>query len=313
MGMRLKDKVAVITGSGRGLGRTYALLMAEEGAKVVVCDVGGGFDGSGASQSPADEVVEEIRSRGGTAVANYDSVATGEGGENMAKTALDNFGRLDILVNGAGITRDRMIFNMADEEWDAVMKVHLYGHFYCTRSACRVMRQQKSGRIINIGSRIATGSVGQCNYGTAKAAIVGLTYSVARDMGKYGVTCNCVFPLAATRLMVTPDVLASMEKRKAAGVQTVSRTGEQELPDPETIAPMVVYLATDQAADINGQVFFVSGAEITHYAAMAPTKSIFTPADRWTLDELAEVFPATLGKDLINPAPPQPPKEKPTT
>jgi NAD(P)-dependent dehydrogenase (short-subunit alcohol dehydrogenase family) len=286
--------------------------MADEGAKVVVGDFGGEKDGTGAAIGPADEVVKEIQARGGTAVAAYDSVAAPEGGENIIKTAVDNFGRVDILVNCAGITRDRMIFNMADEEWDAVMKVHLYGHFHCTRPASQVMRQQRSGRIINIGSRGATGTVGQANYSAAKAGIMGFTYAVARDLGKYGVTCNCIFPLAATRIMLSPDVLASREKRAAAGVkaQVESGTDEAELPDPECVAPVAVYLASDAAANINGQVFFSNGSELTYYSAMTATKSISTTKGKWALDDLEAVFPATLGKDLVNPAPPMPPKEK---
>ena len=146
MGDRLKDKIAIVTGAGRGIGRGEALALASEGAKVVVNDLGGGADGSGAASSPADEVVAEIKKMGGEAVANYDSVATVEGGENIIKAALDAFGRLDILVNNAGILRDRMVFNMTPEEWDIIMKVHLYGHFNCTKPACVVFRQQRSGR-----------------------------------------------------------------------------------------------------------------------------------------------------------------------
>ena len=210
MGDYLKDKVAVVTGSGRGIGRGIAILMAQEGAKVVVNDLGGATDGSGGDKSPADEVVNEIKAKGGEAVANYDSVASSEGGENIIKSALDSFGQLDILVNNAGILRDRMIFNMSDEEWDAVLKVHLYGTFYCARAACRVFRNQKSGRIINFSSSSGLGNLGQVNYSAAKEAIVGFTRTVARDMGKYGVTCNAIRPGAATRMTVTPELKAAM-------------------------------------------------------------------------------------------------------
>ena len=163
MGDYLKDKVAVVTGSGRGIGRGIAILMAQEGAKVVVNDLGGGPDGTGGDQAPSDDVVAEIKAKGGEAVANYDSVASPEGGENIIKTAIDSFGRLDILVNNAGILRDRMGFNMSDEEWDGVLKVHLYGTFYCTRTACRIFRTQKSGRIINFSSTSGLGNLGQTN------------------------------------------------------------------------------------------------------------------------------------------------------
>ncbi|MFQ5925792.1 MAG: SDR family NAD(P)-dependent oxidoreductase, partial [Dehalococcoidia bacterium] len=214
MGDRLKGKVAVVTGAGRGIGRAEALLLAEEGAKVVVNDLGGAPDGSGEATSPADEVVKEIKDRRGEAVANYDSVATPEGGENIIKTAIDTFGRLDILINNAGILRDRMVFNMSPEEWDAVIKVHLYGHFNCTRPACVIFRQQRSGRIINTSSEAGLGNMGQANYSAAKEGIVGFTRTVARDMGRYGVTCNAIRPIAATRLTVTPELQAALERAK---------------------------------------------------------------------------------------------------
>jgi len=184
MGERLKDKVAVITGAGRGLGRAHALALAAEGAKVVVNDLGGAVDGKGASHAPADEVVAEIKRMGGEAVAN-----------------------------NAGVLRDRMVFNMSEEEWDIVIKVHLYGHFNCTRHACSIFRQQRSGRIINTSSTAGLGNMGQANYSAAKEGIVGLTRTVARDMGIYGVTCNAIRPIAATRLTVTPELKAAWERR----------------------------------------------------------------------------------------------------
>ncbi|MBM3150540.1 MAG: SDR family NAD(P)-dependent oxidoreductase, partial [Chloroflexi bacterium] len=198
MSKRLAGKVAVVTGSGRGIGRAEALALAAEGAKVIVNDLGSASDGSGTSHSPADEVVAEIKKLGSDAVANYDSVATPEGGENIIKTAIDKFGRLDILVNNAGILRDRMVFNMSEEEWDLVMKVHLYGTFHCTKPACVIFRQQRSGRIINTSSIAGLGNMGQANYSAAKEGIVGFTRTVARDMGKYGVTCNAIRPNAGT-------------------------------------------------------------------------------------------------------------------
>ena len=168
MGNRLKERVAVITGAGRGLGRGMAMLMAEEGAHVVVNDFGGAGDGAGSSKTPADQVVDEIKVKGGSAIANYDDVSTTEGGENIIRAATEAFGRLDVLVNNAGILRDRMLFNMTPEEWDAVVRVHLYGHFNCTRPACVIMRQQKSGRIINFSSSSGLGNMGQANYAAAK-------------------------------------------------------------------------------------------------------------------------------------------------
>ncbi|MEX1252991.1 MAG: SDR family NAD(P)-dependent oxidoreductase, partial [Dehalococcoidia bacterium] len=200
----LEGKVAVITGSGRGIGRGMALLFAQEGAKVVVVDPGVNVDGSGTDAGPADQVVNEIRSAGGEAAPCYESVTTVEGGEKIVQTALDAFGRLDILVNNAGILRDRMIFNMSEEEWDAVIAVHLKGHFCCTKPASIVFRQQRFGRLINFASVSGlVGIAGQANYGAAKSGIAGFTRVVARDLGRYGVTCNAISPGAATRMTAT--------------------------------------------------------------------------------------------------------------
>jgi len=309
MGERLKGKVAIVTGAGRGIGRAEALLLAEEGARVVVNDLGGGPDGAGAAASPADKVVKEIKDRGGEAVANYDSVAIPEGGENIIKTALDAFGRLDILVNNAGILRDRMIFNMTPEEWDIVIKTHLYGHFHCTRPACAIFRQQRSGRIINTSSEVGLGNAGQANYSAAKEGIVGFTRTIARDMGKYGVTCNAVRPRAATRLTVSPELAAAIESARAQGTaMPVGAEVTAILPVPEDIVPFVVYLATDEAANINGCTFLVTGDQIALYSEPVATKTIYK-AGVWTLDELSAVVPSTLAAGLVNPAPPEPPKQ----
>jgi NAD(P)-dependent dehydrogenase (short-subunit alcohol dehydrogenase family) len=309
MGDRLKGKVAIVTGGGRGIGRAEALLFAEEGAKVVVNDLGGGGDGSGAAAAPADEVVKEIKDRGGEAVANYDSVATPEGGENIIKTAVDAFGRLDILVNNAGILRDRMVYNMSPEEWDIVMKVHLYGHFNCTRPACQLFRQQRSGRIINTASESGLGNMGQANYSAAKEGIVGFTRTVARDMGRYGVTCNCVRPRAATRLTVSDELKAAIEQAKAQG--TAAPPGADviaKLPQPDEMIALVAYLATDEAANINGCTFLISGDQIALYPEPVAAKTIYKDG-AWTLDELLAIVPNTLAAGLVNPAPAQAPKQ----
>jgi NAD(P)-dependent dehydrogenase (short-subunit alcohol dehydrogenase family) len=214
----LEGKVAVVTGSGRGIGRGIAHLMASEGARVVVNDPGVNVDGTGHDDGPAAQVVEEIKQQGGTAVPNFDSVATAEGGENIIKTALDNFGRVDVLVNVAGILRDRMIFNMGEEEWDAVIQVHLKGHFNTIKPASILMRQQRIGRIINFSSTSGlVGNAGQANYGAAKAGIAGFTRVVARDLGRYGVTCNAIAPAAATRMTATVAP-ASRDLRARAGM-----------------------------------------------------------------------------------------------
>jgi len=314
MGDRLKGKVAVVTGAGRGIGRGVALALAVEGAKVVVNDLGGAVDGSGGAAPPADEVVAEIKKAGGEAVANYDSVATTEGGENIIKTAVDTYGKIDILVNNAGILRDRMVFNMAPEEWDAVLKVHLYGVFNCTKPASVLMRQQRSGRIISMSSTSGLhGNSGQANYGAAKAGIAGFTRVCSRDLGKYGVTVNAIAPGAATRMTLSEEVLAARQIRAERGVTSASTqqqqqqgSAQQEMRDPEYVAPMVVYLATDDAANINGCTFGASGGRISLHTDPVPVKSIFKNG-MWTLDELLEVIPTTLAADITNPAPPVPP------
>jgi len=317
MGDRLKGKVAVVTGSGRGIGRGIALLMASEGAKVVVNDLGAAVTGAGASQAPAEEVVTEIKKAGGEAVPNFDSVATVEGGENIIKTAVDKFGRIDILVNNAGILRDRMIFNMAPEEWDAVLKTHLYGTFNCTRPASIVMRQQRWGRIISMTSTSGVvGNAGQANYGAAKMGIVGFTFVCAKDLGRYGITCNAVAPSAGTRMTISPEMEAAAKARQertaraagdvaAAPAPAPQRAATRSGPaDPEDVAPLVCYLATEQAAGVNGRILFASGGNIRLYSNPEPIRSIYK-IGRWTLDELMTLMPTSITQGLVNPAPPQ--------
>jgi NAD(P)-dependent dehydrogenase (short-subunit alcohol dehydrogenase family) len=310
MGNRLKDKVAVVTGAGRGIGRAIALLMAEEGAKVVVNDLGVERDGTGATKGPADEVVAEIKKAGGKAATNYDSVATVEGGENIIKTAIDKFGKIDILVNNAGILRDRMVFNMSPEEWDAVIKVHLYGCFNCTKPAAVFMRQQRYGRIINMSSSSGLlGNAGQANYGAAKAGIAGFTRVCARDLGRYGINVNAVAPSAATRMTVSPEMEEALRSRVARGEITEAQAAARRPPAPEDNAAIVVYLATDAAANINGHVFWSHGSGLSLcYEPLPPQKTIYKEG-RWTLDELDRIMPVSLAAGLVNPAPPQPPKE----
>jgi NAD(P)-dependent dehydrogenase (short-subunit alcohol dehydrogenase family) len=304
MANRLEGKVAIVTGGGRGIGRGEALLLAEEGAAVVVNDFGGAPDGTGASQSPADEVVEEIKAKGGRAVANYDDVSTMQAGENMVKQALDTFGRLDILVNNAGILRDRMVFNMSEEEWDIVIAVHLKGHFATTKAAGQVFRQQRSGRIVNTGSSSGLGNMGQANYAAAKEGIVGMTRTVARDLGRYGATCNAIRPGAATRLTISPEMEEARRRSEAAGVRRGG--GGLGAMAPEAIAPLVVYLCTDDAANINGRDFMVSGNRIGLYTIPSVERTIYAPGPMWTLDELAEVFQQSIGAGLVNEFAPKP-------
>jgi NAD(P)-dependent dehydrogenase (short-subunit alcohol dehydrogenase family) len=297
MAKRLAGKVAIVTGAGRGIGRGEALALASEGARVVVNDLGGAVDGSGASTSPAEEVVVEIKKLGGEAVTNYDSVATRKGGENIVKTAIDNFGKLDILVNNAGILRDRMLFNMGEEDWDLVLKVHLYGHFYTIRAVSPLFRQQRYGRIINTSSVAGLNATtyGQANYGADNVGIVGLTRKVARDMGRYGVTCNCIRPNAGTRLTLSDEM-------KKARLDAMTRFEQMK---PEDIAPLVVWLASDDAANVNGRTFYVERGRIGLYSEPVLEKQL-VKAGGWTIDELFMFMPTALTKDLVNPDPPQP-------
>ena len=301
MGDRLKGKVAIVTGAGRGIGRGEALALASEGAKVVINDLGGGADGGGASSSPADEVVAEIKKMGGEAAANYDSVTTMQGGENIVKTAVDAFGRLDILVNNAGILRDKMVFNMTEEEWDIIMKVHLYGHFFTTKHACILFRQQRSGRIINTSSGAGLGSTfGQANYGAAKEGIVGLTRQVARDMGRYGVTCNAIRPNAGTRLTLSDELKAAWKKAgREAAIEHMQHM------EPEDVAPLVVWLVSDAAANVNGRTFYVETGKVALYSEPVEEKAL-VKLGGWTIDELFNFMPFTLAAGLVNPDAPKP-------
>jgi NAD(P)-dependent dehydrogenase (short-subunit alcohol dehydrogenase family) len=290
--MILQDKVAVITGGGNGIGREVCKLFVQEGAKVVVNDLGVAVDGSGGTHSAADLVVKEITDAGGTAVANYDSVAVPEGGQAMVQTALDTFGKLDIVVHVAGILRDRMLFNMSIEEWDAVINVHLRGAFCVIRPAAALMRAQKSGRIIAFSSGSAAGNSGQANYSAAKAGILGLIRTAARDLAKYGVTCNSIWPSAATRMTDTvPEAAAALRAERGLRRTTGARP---QIRDPKHVAPMVAYLASDLAANITGQTFAIGGERLALIANPAPVREVYCPGG-WTMEKMLELFPNTLG------------------
>jgi len=303
---RLDGKAAVVTGAGRGIGRAIAELLAAEGAAVVVNDLGADVDGRGAQASVADEVVAAIRARGGRAVASHESVADFQAAERIVETAVREFGAIDVLVNNAGILRDRMLFNMSEEEWDAVIAVHLKGTFNCTRHAAVHMRQQRRGRIISISSTSGLyGNSGQANYGAAKDGVAGFTRVVARDLGRYGITVNAVCPGALTRMSQT--VPQSARRRRAErGLETGFE--ERGFPlrnfGPENVAPWVVYLATDAARNVNGQAFLVMAGLVALLGYPTPVRTI-QKEGRWTPEEIATIFPHTLGMDLANPAPPE--------
>ena len=295
MGDRLKDRVAIVTGAGRGIGRGEALLLAAEGAAVVINDFGGSAAGEGGEKSPADEVVEEIKASGGKAAANYGNIADYSTGEELVKQAVDTFGRLDIVINNAGILRDRMVFNMSEAEWDAVLAVHLKGHFNLTRAASVVFRQQRSGVFVNTSSESGLGNMGQANYSAAKEGIIGLTRTIARDMGKYGVRCNAIRPRAGTRLVISDDMREAA--KRGGGMQGLDAFEKSNPPD--AVAPMVVWLCTDDAANVNGRDFLVAGNHIALYSLPAPVASIKTDST-WDLDTVAKMAPEELTKDLKN-------------
>ncbi len=278
----LAGKVAVVTGAGRGIGREHALALAAAGARVVVNDLGGSTAGEGADDAPARQVVDEIRAAGGEAVANFDDVADLHGAENLIAQAIDAFGRLDILVNNAGILRDRMLVNMTEEEWDAVIAVHLKGHFGPTRHAAAHWRERsKAGeevraRVINTSSPSGLfGNVGQCNYGAAKGGIASLTLIAAQELARYGVTVNCLAPNARTRM--TEELFGP--------------TAASDALDPANIAPVVVALCADEAQHITGQVFFVYGGAVNVLRPWQPGE-LFDRPGRWDADELLEALRA---------------------
>lgn len=315
MGNLLEGKVIAMTGAGRGIGRECALLAASEGARVVVNDPGVNPDGSGTDNGPAAQVVEEIKKAGGEAVANFADVSTMEGGESVIRTALDSWGRLDGLINLAAILRDRMIFNLNEDEWDDVIRVDLKGHFTTIKPASVLMRQQRYGRIVNYSSVSGLqGNSGQANYGAAKAGVAGLTRVAARDLGRYGVTVNCIAPGASTRLTATVPQ-ASRELRAARGIAgaggaapapATNQAAQQaaSMRGPEMVAPMTVYLLLDEAWNINGRIFQVAGGHVGLLQDMYPPFKNIYKHGMWTLDELRMLVPQQLMAGVVNPAPP---------
>jgi NAD(P)-dependent dehydrogenase (short-subunit alcohol dehydrogenase family) len=280
----LDGKVAVVTGGGTGIGRAVSLGLAAAGARLVVNDYGVSVDGRDPSSEPAQQVVAEIRAGGGEAVASPESVATMAGGRAVVDLALREFGGLHVLVCCAGILRERMIFNMTEEEWDAVIAVHLKGHFTVMQPATRHMREQKAGSIVTFTSAAGLeGSPGQPNYSAAKEGIVGLTRSTALAMAKYGVRCNAISPTADTRMT-----------QRLPGERRLKATATP----PEAIAPVVTFLASDRSAHITGQVVGVRGREVTVYSHPAPLRTVAGASD-WTSEALADVWDQTLGQDRL--------------
>ena len=285
----LAGKVAIVTGAGRGIGRAHALALAEAGAKVVVNDLGAALSGEGHDDTPAQQVVDEIEAHGGEAAANDENVADFAGAARLVEQALDHFGRLDILVNNAGILRDRMLVNMTEDEWDAVVAVHLKGHFAPTRHAAAHWRERaKAGedvkaRVINTSSPSGVfGNVGQANYGAAKAGIAGFTLIAAQELQRYGVTVNCLAPNARTRMT-------------ESAFELPDDTGAAFDPlDPANMAPVVVALCSDEAQEITGQVFHVWGGAVNALRGWHAGE-LFARDERWDADallaELVERWP----------------------
>jgi len=312
VGDRLRGKNAVVTGAGRGIGKAIALALAEEQASIVVCDLGGAMDGSGTDTSPADETVEECRRLGVRAISHYGDVSDFSAAEDMIRTCASSFGSIDILCNIAGILRPRMIFNMSEDEWDRVLAVHLKGTWNLCKHACAIMRQQRYGRIINCTSEAYAGTIGHTSYAAAKGGIVSLTYSIAREMGRYGVTCNAFAPRARTRLSVGDALDEGLQKRIDAGLITEERLKgmeetRREGANPEYFAPFIAYLASNAAADINGCVFVASRATIgvwNHPQIVSEFTRDWEMAEKWSIDELERRVPRELLVDYVNPAPP---------
>lgn len=280
----LDGKVAIVTGAGRGVGREIALLMAHKGACVVVNDLGGTGGGEGEDALPATEVVNEITAAGGKAVANFDSVTDSAAAQGMIDQAIENFGKLDIVVNNAGIVRDAIFHKMTEDEWDQVIAVHLKGAYNVSRAAATVFREQQSGRMIHMTSTSGLiGNFGQANYAAAKLGMVGLSRSIALDMARYNVTSNAIGPFAWSRLIGTIPIKSEEERIRVERLKSMT---------PAKVAPLVAALASDAAQNVTGQVFVSRGSEVMLLSQPRPIRSMARP-DGWTPESILEhAFPA---------------------
>lgn len=306
MGGYLEGRVAVVTGAGRGIGRGIALLLADQGARVVVADYGGAVDSRKPGTSDAAEaVVTEIAAAGGQAVPSAEDISTLQGGQKVVQAALDNFGRLDAMVCCAGIMVQKYLWDLAEDEWDDVIAVHLKGHFACAQAAARAMMPQGSGRMVFFSSGALAGVPIQPSYATAKAGILGFTWSTAAALAPYGITTNCVIPSAATR-MSDKTFSEFVPLSDEAGELVRSERAAGTYRDPANIAPLVAYLLTDGASEINGQVFRAVGYEIARMNDLEYGRAM-TNDGPWNLETLVERLPRELGPELNRKPLPWPP------
>jgi NAD(P)-dependent dehydrogenase (short-subunit alcohol dehydrogenase family) len=293
--MHLRGKAAIVTGAGRGIGREIALLLAKEGASVIVNDPGVGRGGEMTEERPADDVVAAINKSGGKALANYDSVADYRNAGAMVRQCVETFDKIDILVNVAGMLRERMIWNMPEDDWDAVINVHLKGQWAMAHHAIKYMRNAGHGRIINFASDAFKGAVGQCNYAAAKAGIIGLTRSIAKECYRFGITANAICPIADTRMVKNDAVMANMKRRFETGLVSKEHY-ERFLTErgPEHVAPIVAYLATDGAYTINGEIFHAEKGHVGTYYFGEDRKALFNDGSIFSVGELMQRVPTTL-------------------
>lgn len=307
--MRLENQVAIITGGARGIGWAIAQAMAKEGARIVVMDPGGAKDGraAGGDDGHAEQAAAQLRAEGAKAIAVAESVADHAACRRAVAAAVDAWGTVDILVNNAGVLRPKMLWNMPEDDWDAVVGVHLKGQYNMIHHASGVMREKRHGRIINMGSEAWRGTVGQANYGAAKGGVFSLTRAAARELGRYGITANTLCPAAATRLTMDDAVKEGFRKRLEAGLITQARYDQVvNMGGPEHVAPFAVYLASDEAADINGQAFRVERGMVAIYNDPEFRATLCTADDQILgVDELATLVPKTLLGGYKNPAPKQ--------